>query len=136
MMQKRTYLPPTIRKVNMNTSDYINQAIQQDIEENINKYKGKSTAEIKERLHQLSHEWDTERVLELNLSIIVLLSSILGISHSKKWFFLSTFASAFMIQHSLQGWCPPLPVIRRLKVRTSAEIDQERTGLQQLLVGN
>jgi hypothetical protein len=33
-------------------------------------------------------------------------------------------------QHALQGWCPPLSAIRRLGVRSAAEIEEERTALR------
>ena len=36
----------------------------------------------------------------------------------------------FMLQHALQGWCPPLPVLRRMGVRTAAEIHQEIIALR------
>jgi hypothetical protein len=36
----------------------------------------------------------------------------------------------FFMQHALQGWCPPLPVFRRLGFRTQYEIEQERYALK------
>jgi hypothetical protein len=41
-------------------------------------------------------------------------------------------ASGFLLQHALQGWCPPVSLFRRLGVRTSAEIEQERYALKAL----
>jgi len=38
----------------------------------------------------------------------------------------------FLFQHSVQGWCPPLPVFRRLGVCTRSEIDQEKFALKAL----
>ena len=38
--------------------------------------------------------------------------------------------SLFLLQHALQGWCPPLPLLRRLGVRTQAEIERERYALK------
>jgi len=32
----------------------------------------------------------------------------------------------------LQGWCPPLPVLRRLGFRTAFEIDYDRYALKAL----
>ena len=40
--------------------------------------------------------------------------------------------TGFLLQHALQGWCPPVPVFRRLGVRTTAEIDRERYALKAL----
>jgi hypothetical protein len=36
------------------------------------------------------------------------------------------------MQHALQGWCPPLPLLRRLGVRTQQEIERERYALKAL----
>lgn len=38
----------------------------------------------------------------------------------------------FLFQHALQGWCPPVPVLRRLGSRTAAEIGRERYALKVL----
>lgn len=34
--------------------------------------------------------------------------------------------------HSLQGWCPPLPIIRRMGIRTAEEITKEKDALRKL----
>jgi hypothetical protein len=39
---------------------------------------------------------------------------------------------SFLLQHAVQGWCPPLPVFRRWGVRTQPEIDYERYALKAL----
>jgi hypothetical protein len=39
---------------------------------------------------------------------------------------------AFLLQHALQGWCPPVPFFRSRGVRTAREIDQERYALKAL----
>jgi hypothetical protein len=36
------------------------------------------------------------------------------------------------LQHATQGWCPPVPVFRRLGIRTQTEIDHERYALKAL----
>ncbi|MGG5252386.1 DUF2892 domain-containing protein [Neobacillus sp. SM06] len=126
--------PATATKVNGNTPDYINEAIQRKIAENIRLFKEKDKTEIKQRLEELDFEWDTERVLETNLSIITLISSIYGLTKNRAWMLVSGTASVFMIQHALQGWCPPLSLIRRLGIRTAEEIDQEKDGLKQLFL--
>jgi hypothetical protein len=35
-------------------------------------------------------------------------------------------------EHAVQGWCPPLPILRRMGFRTAREIDTERTALKAL----
>ena len=36
---------------------------------------------------------------------------------------------AFLLQHAIQGWCPPIPILRYLSFRTAGEIDNERQAL-------
>ena len=36
------------------------------------------------------------------------------------------------IGHGLQGWCPPVPFLRRMGFRTASEIDYERYALKAL----
>jgi len=43
--------------------------------------------------------------------------------------------AAFLLQHAVQGWCPPLPVFRRLGVRTADEINDERVALKAVRPG-
>jgi hypothetical protein len=38
----------------------------------------------------------------------------------------------FLLQHAVQGWCPPLPIFRHFGVRTQTEIDQKRYALKVL----
>lgn len=126
-------LPSTQTKVNDNTPDYINQQIERETEASVNYYKRQGESAIRGRIDELEHEWDTERVLEVNMASIALGSSILALAANKKWAFLSGAVSIFMIQHALQGWCPPLTVIRRMGVRTLNEINREKKALENLL---
>jgi hypothetical protein len=38
----------------------------------------------------------------------------------------------FFAQHALQGWCPPLPILRRHGVRAAREIERERYAIKAL----
>ncbi len=126
--------PAATTKVNRNTPDYINETIQRKIAETIRIYKERDKTEIKKRLEELDFEWDTERVLETNLAAITFLASIYGLTKNRAWMLISGTASVFMFQHALQGWCPPLLLIRKLGIRTAEEIDQEKDALKQLLL--
>jgi hypothetical protein len=37
-----------------------------------------------------------------------------------------------LLQHAVQGWCPPIPILRRLGFRTADEINRERYALKAL----
>ncbi|HAQ06088.1 MAG TPA: DUF2892 domain-containing protein [Bacillus bacterium] len=124
---------PTTTKAKMNTNPEVNAFIKRRTESNIKHYMGSSKEDIEARIKDLDYEWDTERILELNFAVIILLTVFSGLFKSKIWLVISFFASVFMVQHSLQGWCPPLPVIRKLGFRTAAEIFEEKEAMQEML---
>nr|WP_255436436.1 DUF2892 domain-containing protein [Tessaracoccus sp. MC1756] len=87
---------------------------------------------ITQHIKDLDRAWDVERVLEANASTLMLLSLGLSRLHSRKWLWLTAAVPSFLLQHAIQGWCPPIEVIRRLNVRTRKEIEVERTALKAL----
>jgi hypothetical protein len=95
-------------------------------------YSTRSDAEISARIDALDTEWDIERYLEVMAPSVALTGLALGLVSSRKWFLLSGAVLAFLGQHALHGWCPPLAVLRRLGVRTRREIDEERYALKAL----
>ncbi|WP_442598254.1 DUF2892 domain-containing protein [Neobacillus sp. D3-1R] len=124
---------PTTMKVNLHTEPEINEKIRRRIQSNIEAYKGRSDAEILSRMRELDYEWDTERTLETNFAVIVVITALLGLFGKKAWFLISAIAGFFMLRHAFQGWCPPLPIIRKCGIRTAAEIMEEKEGLKRLL---
>ncbi|MGK7377470.1 DUF2892 domain-containing protein [Planococcus sp. 1R117A] len=126
-------LPSTQSRIAQHTPDLINEEIERQIEANVNYFKGKDRETIQQRVIELEKEWDAERILEVNLASIAFTSSILGIISNKKWMYLSGAASLFMIQQAVQGWCPPLPLLRKMGARTGNEISLEKQALKNLL---
>ncbi|HEY1112497.1 MAG TPA: hypothetical protein VGE66_03015 [Chitinophagaceae bacterium] len=120
-------------RVRENTSRKALEKIDRITEENIHRYGSQDRAAIRERIEALNKEWDTERVLEVTSGINVLLGLALGLTVNRRWLILSAVSASFLVQHTLQGWCPPLPVIRSLGVRTKNEIEQERDALMEML---
>lgn len=86
-------------------------------------------AQFKTRLHELEHEWDMERTLEFNASIACLTGLALGTFVGPNWYWFSAAVVMFLAQHAIQGWCPPMPVFRKLGFRTAEEIEDERNAL-------
>ena len=116
-------------RVRKNTADHVNRKIDQQTEENIWRHELRGYQSKKRRLNELDHEWDIERALEATSAMNVLIGLTLGATVNKKWLLLSALSAAFLVQHALQGWCPPLPLLRRLGLRTPNEINQERNAL-------
>ncbi len=131
-MKKCLFLS-TANRVKYHTSDKANQKIKEETLDNINYYRGRSNVELSNRIKELNNEWDIERVLETNASILIVLGSILAITTNKKyWPFFTGAIGGFLLQHATKGWCPPLPIIRSLGIRTSSEIDEEKFYLKYL----
>ncbi|WP_142830004.1 DUF2892 domain-containing protein [Planococcus soli] len=126
-------LPATQTKVAEAGPDHINQQIERETEARINHFKRQDSQAIHERIDELEREWDTGKVLKAALAGIALSSSLLALTTNKKWALLSGTSSAFMLQYTLQGWCPPLSLIRRKGVRTPNEIQLEIQALRNLL---
>lgn len=118
-------------RVPSNTDDAINRRIQADIEQRI-AYYGEHPGGIGARLAELDREWDIERAIEANAATVALTGCVLGATVDRRWLVLPAIVSAFLLQHAVQGWCPPVPVLRRLGFRTADEINQERYALKAL----
>ncbi len=125
-------LPPTSTRVSDHTSDSANRRIRERTERNIREYASKGSIAISKRLAELEEEWDIERTLEANAASLMLIGLTLGTLTSKKWFVLPGVVSGFLLQHALQGWCPPVPFFRRRGVRTAEEIHAEKYALKAL----
>lgn len=124
-------LPATEGRVPQSTSDEINSRIARETRARVEYYASRPD-EIPNRLAELDNEWDVERMLEANASALAFVGTVAGLSGRPRWFLLPTFVTAFLFQHALQGWCPPLPVLRRLGFRTAREIEIERSALKAL----
>jgi hypothetical protein len=121
-----------IERVRRHTSPRTNERIDRTISATIRTYGMRTEGAITRRLDELEREWDIERLLETNASSLALLGVVLSITSSRRWLALSGGVLGFLLLHGVQGWCPPLPLLRRLGVRTRGEIDRERFALRYL----
>ncbi|QDT77555.1 hypothetical protein Mal35_09820 [Gimesia maris] len=125
-------LPSTVERVPQHTSEAVNAQIRRETEERVAIIAAAGREAIDQRLNELNREWDIERTLEANAATLSLAGLTLGATINRKWFLFPGIISAFLLQHAVQGWCPPLPVFRRLGIRTASEIDYERYALKAL----
>jgi hypothetical protein len=117
-------------RVRARTDPTINDQLDEELAHRIRFYAAQDAQTISERLDQLDREWDIERLLETNAASLSLAGFVLGATLSRKWLILPLIISGFLLQHALHGWCPPVPLLRKLKVRTRLEIDQEKYALK------
>ncbi len=120
----------TEKRVCKNTSDEINERNRRAIDDSVMRYARISPAGIDQRIRELEAEWDIVRALEANAAAAVMTSVALALVHDRRWLALTGLAGIFLLQQALQGWCPPVAILRRIGVRTTAEIDEEKTALR------
>lgn len=123
-------LPTTTARVPDNTAASVNARIRRQTQERVARVAAAGPAAVERRLRELDEEWDTERALESNASALVVAGSALALLVDRRFAILPLVVGGFLLQHALQGWCPPLPIFRRLGYRTQAEIERERYALK------
>jgi F0F1-type ATP synthase assembly protein I len=131
-MSSTSIFPSTVDRVPDNTACEYNERIRQQTEQRVAHYARQGRAAIDQRLIELDQEWDIERRLETNAASAVIVGSMLGFFVDRRFILLPMAVGGFLLQHAMQGWCPPLPIFRAMGVRTQAEIEEERYALKAL----
>jgi hypothetical protein len=122
----------TRSRVPAQTQNAINERIRAETARSV-RYFEKRADEIQARLSALDEEWDIERAIEANASALALFGVLMvALRGNNRWLVLPMAVTGFLLQHAIQGWCPPVPVLRRLGFRTSYEIEEERQALKAL----
>lgn len=117
-------------QVRANTGAATQRKIDSKIRQQIIHYASQPKDVITRRIFELEREWDIERVLEANAAGLALSSLVYGLTVNKKCLALTGTILGFLMLHAVQGWCPPVPALRRLGVRTRREIDRELFALK------
>lgn len=81
---------------------------------------------------EVGHEWDFDRVVEVEAAITGLTGLVLGAVKDSRFFLMPALAGGMMLVHALHGWYPILPLLRRLGLRSQDEIDREYYALKAL----
>ena len=122
-------IPSTTERVPSHTAEEVNRRILDDMDRRVRLLETRP-ADITHRLHELDEEWDIERAIEANASSLAFLGIVLGYFAHPYWLALPALVTLFLFQHAIQGWCPPVPILRRLGFRTANEIERERHALK------
>ena len=123
-------IPTTKDRVPSHTAEPVNQKIEHATEDRVRHVM--SHGSVEQRLKALDAEWDIERAIEANASVLAFIGIALAFFVHPYWLALPGLVTAFLFQHAVQGWCPPVPILRRLGFRTVYEIEQERHALKAL----
>ena len=122
----------TATRVERNTPDGINREHQAEIRDSLDYHRARPQ-EIPARLAELDREWDIERALQANAAAVSLAGLGLAALVDRRLMVIPVAVAGFLMQHAIRGWCPPVPLLRRLGFRTAREICEERSGLQRLI---
>lgn len=125
-------IPTTADRVQDHTADHVNEAIRDQARLSVRRAAAGGRDAIERRLEELDREWDVERTLEANAATLAFSGVVLAATVDRRGLLLPGVVTAFLLQHAVEGWCPPLPVFRRLGFRTADEIAEERYALKAL----
>jgi hypothetical protein len=117
-------------RIRRHSPDQANRDITAHTAEMIRVYSS-SPAATEHRLAALAREWDMERALFAMTSVNMLLG-LRKSAKNRRWLLWPLIVASFQLQHAIQGWCPPVSILRRFGVRTRQEIDSERVALKAL----
>jgi hypothetical protein len=129
-LPKSSVFEPT--RVRRSSSVAANERIDAALERAIERHMNLPRPRLTKRILELEREWSIERWLETNASTLTLAGVVLTALGYRKALWLSGTVAGFLLLHGVSGWCPPLPVLRRLGVRTRGEIDSEKFALKYL----
>jgi hypothetical protein len=119
-------------RVRANSDTTRNQQIDAQTQRCLERCAASGRDAISRHVDALDREWDVERYLQMNAGLVSLSGILLGALVSRRFLVLPAAVFGFFFQHATQGWCPPLPVFRRMGVRTRREINAEKYALKAL----
>jgi hypothetical protein len=117
-------------RVRAHTDPALNETLDADLRDRVGKHRADGPEAVSRRLEELDKTWDVERTLQANAATLALLGALAALSGRRKAAIVPAVVGGFLLQHAIQGWCPPLAVFRRLSVRTRRELDLERFALK------
>ena len=115
-------------RVRMMSAEQANRAIDQATEDSIARVTAGGRSEIERRLVELQREWNVDRALVLNFSVLVL-AQLIAAKRTRRWLWGPLIQTSFLIMHTTIGWCPPVLWVRPMGFRTRYEIQAEREAL-------
>lgn len=110
------------------SSDRADRRIAQATEERLTRAAAQPAA-IAAELTRIDREWDVERALMANAGTLALMEGVLALAVDRRFAAVPAIVGAILVQHAVQGWCPPLPVLRSIGFRSPREQAVERAAL-------
>ncbi len=131
--------PAGADRVREHTPAHVNERIDREAVARLTEAAGLPAEDIGKRIAALEREWDIDRALMANFAILGGgffangLRSRAFLEKGNAWLYLFGVQLGFLLTHAVVGWCPPVPLFRRLGFRTQQEIQWERHALERAL---
>ena len=119
-------------RVRSHTAQDVLRRIDEQAVSRLARYASAEPQAISRRLDDLDQEWDTDRAIELEASMMGLVGLALGVLVRPALLALPAAVGSAVLVHAVAGWYPLLPVFRRMGLRTAREIHRERYALKAL----
>lgn len=124
---------PAHDRIREHTADKVNRRIDRETRGALDEA-ALSVEARRKRLAELDREWTIDRALMLNFGIVGAISAFKAMSNIRRgriggWGVMFWVQMGFLIHHAVRGWCPPMPLFRRLGYRSEQEISAERCAL-------
>lgn len=133
ILDSSTVHPNPNDRIRKYTAESVNHKIDQESERIARGVISQGPSAIHQRLFELDKEWDIDRVLMLNFSVLVF-AQLAAATKNKKWLWGPLIQTPFMFMHATLGWCPPSLWFRPMGFRTKKEIQCERETLIRALM--
>lgn len=123
-------LVPRYHRARRHGPEKANEDVLREMRERIDWYASRPQDEVERRLDELEREWGLERALQVSAATLSWMGLALGVTRDRKWLWVPGVVAGFLLQHAVTGWCLPVGVLRRWKLRTREEIDAEKFALR------
>lgn len=117
-------------RVRRYTSEARKRELDAAMEQRVRMYAAQPAEAIGARIEELRREWSIERYLQINIAAVGLTTLALAVTKDRRWGYATCAALGMFLVHAVEGFDPPIPLLRARGVRTRAEIDREIYALK------
>ena len=110
----------------------LRQWLDEELEQRIEYYASQPDYVISQRIEDLKREWSVHRTLQLKVATFGLVTAFMALTGNRRWALATAAAFGFFGVYGLQSAEPPIPALRRIGLRSRAEIDREIYALKVL----
>lgn len=121
---------PEVDHVRANTWPEVNDRLDIATRLRLRRAAALPAADLSERISVVDKEWDFERVVEAEASLMGLTGLLLGAFIDRRLLAMPALVATMLLVHSTHGWYPLLPAFRRAGIRSRDEIERERYALK------